>query len=85
MAAELRHGALVSCRGDKSRKSTSAARWTWLVMRIPVKGGPHTIEPLFVGEYGRGRNPYRAGSNNSPWRKTAEPWLERVDISGPWA
>ena len=80
-------GALVSCRGDMIQEEYERNKVdAGLQMRIPVKGGPHTIRAaFFVENTAEAEGPYRVGGNN-PRRggKTAEPWLERVDISGPY-
>jgi hypothetical protein len=80
-------GALVSCRGDVAQeeyeRNTADAG---LKARIPVKAGPHTIEvTFFVENSAEPEGPYRRGGTN-PHRggKNAEPWVERVDISGPY-
>jgi hypothetical protein len=57
-----------------------------LKVRIPVKAGPHTVKvAFFVENTAEPEGPYRRGSVN-PHRggKNAEPWVERVDIGGPY-
>jgi hypothetical protein len=80
-------GALVSCRGDmvqeEYERNTADAG---LKVRIPVKAGPHTVKvAFFVENTAEPEGPYRRGSVN-PHRggKNAEPWVERVDIGGPY-
>ena len=80
-------GALVSCRGDVAQeeyeRNTADAG---LKVRLPIKAGPHTIKvAFFVENTAEPEGPYRKGSVN-PHRggKNAEPWLERVDIDGPY-
>jgi len=80
-------GALVSCRGDvvqeEYERNTADAG---LKVRLPIKAGAHTIKvAFFVENTAEPEGPYRRGSVN-PHRggKSAEPWLERVDIDGPY-
>ena len=80
-------GALVSCRGDLAQEEYERNQAdAGLEVRIPIKAGPHTIKVAFLVENAaEPEGPYRAGANN-PHRggKNAEPWLERVDITGPY-
>jgi Protein of unknown function (DUF1592)/Protein of unknown function (DUF1588)/Protein of unknown function (DUF1587)/Protein of unknown function (DUF1585)/Protein of unknown function (DUF1595)/Cytochrome C oxidase, cbb3-type, subunit III len=80
-------GALVSCRGDVAQeeyeRNTADAG---LRARIPITAGPHTVKvAFFVENTAEPEGPYRRGSTN-PHRggKAVEPWVERVDISGPY-
>jgi hypothetical protein len=80
-------GALVSCRGDMVQEEYERNKADeGLQVRIPVTGGPHAVRvAFFVENTAEPEGPYRAGGAN-PRRggKNAEPWLERVDISGPY-
>jgi hypothetical protein len=80
-------GALVSCRGDQVQeeyeRDTADAG---LEMRIAETGGPHAVKvALFTENTAELEGPFRAGGVN-PHRggKAAEPWIERVDITGPY-